>query len=102
MCHIFKLFASDFNETSIFSTIFEKHSIIKFHENRSIESRVFPRGRTNGQTARQKTDIAKQIFAFRNFAKELKNPNITFVIHMKYLSVGRQTLEFILNKCRPC
>jgi hypothetical protein len=50
---------------------------------------------------RQKADIAKQIVAFRNFAKALKNPNNTFVSHMRNLSVGRKTLEFILNKCIP-
>jgi len=47
------------------------------------------------QTARQKTDIAKQIVAFCNFAKALKILNNTFVSHMRNLSVGRKTLEFI-------
>jgi len=56
----------------------------------------------DGQTARQKADIAKQIVAFRNFAKALKNPNNTFVSHMRNLSAGRKTLEFILNKYIPC
>ena len=38
------LFLSEFNDT------LEKYSYIKFHENPSIGSRVFPRGRTDRQT----------------------------------------------------
>ena len=39
--------------------IFEKYSNIKFHENRSNESRIVPSGLT---------DMKKLIVAFRNFA----------------------------------
>jgi len=52
--------------------IFEKYSNIKFHENPSIESRVVPRGRPSGRPA-GRTDIAKLIVAFRDFADALKN-----------------------------
>jgi hypothetical protein len=40
----YPLFLSDFNETSIFSTIFRKIQIINFHEKPSSGSRVVPRG----------------------------------------------------------
>jgi len=52
--------------------IFEKFSNIKFHENPSNGSRVFPFGRTDGQTERQ-TDMMKLIVDFRNFANAPKN-----------------------------
>jgi len=42
----YPLFLSDFNETGIFSTDFEKHSKIKFHEILSNGSRVVQWGRT--------------------------------------------------------
>ena len=48
------------------------------------------------------TDTAKQIVAFRNFAKALKNQNNTFVSHMRNLSVGRKMSELILNKGTHC
>jgi len=52
--------------------IFEKSPNVKFHENQSSRSRVFPRGQTyglnEGQTDRQ-TDRTNPIVAFRNFAK---------------------------------
>ena len=41
--------------------IFEKYSNMKFDENPSLISRVFPRG--------GRTDMTKLIDAFRNFAK---------------------------------
>ena len=46
------LFLSDFNETGILSTDFEKYSNIKFHENPSSGSPVVPLGRTDEQTRR--------------------------------------------------
>ena len=58
------LFLSDFNETWILSTIFEKNTHMKFHENPSSGSRVIPCGRT---------DVMKVIVAFRNFANTPKN-----------------------------
>jgi hypothetical protein len=42
-----RLYLSDFNETWIFSTYFEKYSNIKFHENPSSGSRVVPCGQTD-------------------------------------------------------
>jgi len=48
--------------------IFEKSSNIKFHENLSSGSRVVPCGRTD-----RRTDMAKLIVAFRNFAKAPRN-----------------------------
>jgi len=50
--------------------IFEKYSNIKFHENPSSGSRVFPCGKTGGRT---ETDMTKQIVVFRNFAITPKN-----------------------------
>jgi hypothetical protein len=48
--------------------IFQKLTNIKFQENPSSGSRVFPCGRTDGHT-----DTANLIIAFRNFANTLKN-----------------------------
>jgi len=55
----YPLFLSDFNETWIFGTIFEKSSNNKFHENPSSGCRVVPCGGA---------DMTKLIVAFRNFA----------------------------------
>ena len=52
--------------------IFAKFSNTKFHENPSSGSRVVPCGRTDGRKEGRK-DMAKIIFAFRNFANEPKN-----------------------------
>jgi len=68
----YQLFFSDFNATWIFLTIFEKSSNIKFHENMSSGSRIFPCGRTDVRTDGQ-TDMTMLIAAFRNFAKAPKN-----------------------------
>ena len=60
--------------------IFEKYSYIKFHENVSSRSRVFPCGRTDGRTDKREdrqTDMTKLIVAFRNFANAPKNYNFT-------------------------
>ena len=43
----YPLFLSDFKETRIFTTFFEKFSYSKFHENPSSGSRVVPRGHTD-------------------------------------------------------
>jgi hypothetical protein len=63
----YPLFLSDFNENLIFSTDFRKYSEIKFSENPSGGSRVFPCGQTDRQT-----DIMKLIVAFRKFANPPK------------------------------
>jgi hypothetical protein len=47
--------------------IFEKYSNIKFHEHPSSESQVVPSGQTD-----RRTDMAKLIVAFRNFANAPK------------------------------
>ena len=52
-----------FNETLIFSEVFEKYSYIRFHENPSSGSQVVPCGGTDGEA-----DMAKLIVTFRNFA----------------------------------
>jgi hypothetical protein len=44
----YSLLLSDFNETSNFSTDFEKYTNIKCHENPSRGSRVVPYGQTDG------------------------------------------------------
>jgi len=51
--------------------IFEKYSNIKFHENTSCVSRVFPCGQTDGQ-ADGRADATKLLVAFHNFTKEPK------------------------------
>jgi hypothetical protein len=71
----YALFLSDFNETRIFTTIFEKYSNIKSHKNSSSGNRVIPWGQTN----------MKPIVAFRDFANAPKTccvhvPNITVKI----------------------
>jgi len=44
----YALFASDFNENSIFSTdYFDKSSNTTFHKNPPSDTRVVPRGQTN-------------------------------------------------------
>ena len=48
--------------------IFENMFNVKFHENLSSGSRVFPFGRTE-----RRTDKTNLIVAFRNFAKAPKN-----------------------------
>jgi len=47
--------------------IFEKYANIKFQENPSSGSRLFPCGQT---------DVAKLIVAFRNFANATKNQSV--------------------------
>ena len=48
--------------------IYEQYSNIKFHENPSSGSRVFPCRKTAGQT-----DIIELIIAFHKFANACKN-----------------------------
>ena len=47
------LFLSDFNETGIFSTDFEKYANIEFHENPLSGSRFALFGRTDEQIERE-------------------------------------------------
>jgi hypothetical protein len=64
---MYPLFLSDFNETWIFSTDFQKKNLnLQFHRNPSGGSRVLC-----GQTQRR-TDM-KLIVAFRNFANAPTN-----------------------------
>jgi len=44
----YRLFVSDFNETLIFSEVFEKYANSKFNENPSSGNRVVPFGGTDG------------------------------------------------------
>jgi hypothetical protein len=55
-----------FNSLNIF---FKKSSNIKFHQNPSSGSRVFPRGPMDRRKA---SNMTKLIFAFRNFAESPK------------------------------
>ena len=64
-------FLSDFNKTSVSQQIFEERSNIKFYQNLSSGSRIFPCELMDGQT-----DMAKLILAFRNFAKAPKKCKI--------------------------
>jgi hypothetical protein len=73
----YPLCLSDFNETWLFSTDFQKHSNIKFHENPSSGSRVVPCGRTD-----RRTDMTHLIAAFRNLANAPKN--LVIVAHLQY------------------
>jgi hypothetical protein len=60
----YPLLLSDFNETLISLTDFEKYSDIKFHENPSSGSRFVPCGRMDRH--------AEAIVALRNFANAPK------------------------------
>jgi len=61
---------SDFNETWIFSQIWEIHSNTNLHENPSSGSRDISRGRTEGQK-----EMSKLTVGFRNFANVPKKEN---------------------------
>jgi len=52
--------------------IFEKYSNIKLCDNTSCGSRVVPRGRADTRVGGQ-ADMAKQIFAFYNYANTCEN-----------------------------
>jgi spore maturation protein CgeB len=60
----FLLFLSDFNETEIFSTDFEKSSNIRSYENLSSGSQV---------ASRRWTDMMKLIIDFHNFVSAPKS-----------------------------
>jgi hypothetical protein len=64
VCIKYTLCWSDAIKLEIFRQIFEIYSNIKFHKTLSNVSRVFTRGRTEGQTY-----MTKLIIAFRNWAK---------------------------------
>jgi hypothetical protein len=66
------LFLSDFHKTSLFFTVFEKYSNIKFHENSSSGSKVVPCRQMDRQTDGQ-TDMTKPIVSFHIFANAPKN-----------------------------
>jgi hypothetical protein len=59
---------SDFKKLEFSRQFFEKYSNIKFHENPSSGSRAVACGQRGGRT-----DMTKQIVAFRNFANAPKN-----------------------------
>jgi hypothetical protein len=60
----YPLFLSDFKESCIFSTDFEKSSNVKLHENPLVGPPLF---HADGQT-----DMTKLIVAFRNFVNAPK------------------------------
>ena len=64
----YPLFLSDFNETWIFLTDFEKYTNIKFHGNPSSGSRVISCAQID-----KRTDMTKLTVTFHNFASVLKN-----------------------------
>jgi hypothetical protein len=59
-------FLSHFHKTSLFFTVYEKYSNIKFHENPSSGSKVVPCRQMDGLTDGQ-TDMTKSIVSFRIF-----------------------------------
>jgi hypothetical protein len=74
---------------------FEKSSDIKFHENLSSESRLVPRGQTDGQADR----LTKLVIAFCNFAEapkmfqDLRNPVFHYRVHkIAPVAVGQMNL----------
>ena len=70
----FPLFCQILMKLEFSRQIFEKYSIIKFHENPPSESRVVPCRRTDTQTdGWPDTDITRLKIAFRNFAKASEN-----------------------------
>ena len=76
----YPFFLSYSNETSIFSQDFRKktYSNMKFHENPTSESRVFPCGRTERQTSMTKLKVL--FHNFRNASKNLHFFNSHFII----------------------
>ena len=76
----YRLFWSDFYETRISSTDFQKISNIKFHENPSSGSRLVPYGQT---------DMAKLTVAFRNLAKAPKKFFLTEIKISERFTISR-------------
>ena len=68
------LFSSDFNESCIFSTVFE-NKIVEFHENPSAGTQLFH--------ADGLTDMTK-VIVFANFAKAPKINTVTDRLPMLY------------------
>ena len=82
----------DFNLNNGFSShVFETSSNLKFHENSSSGSRVFPCGRT---------DMTKLIAAFRNYANAPKNSTHLTVIK-RYQSSSLKDVVFHLCSISP-
>jgi hypothetical protein len=72
----YPLFFSDFNDTWTFSTIFSKNTSIILHENSPVGAELFHEG--------GRTDMAKLIVAFRNFAPNApKNSCKHYVLNWK-------------------
>jgi len=69
----YPLLLSDFNETLIFSSDFQRTSNIKFHENPCCGNRVALCGRTD-----RRTDMTKLTVAFRNFANAFNSQGRIF------------------------
>ena len=80
-----------FNDTCNFSTDFRKYSNIKFHENLSSGSRIFPYGRTY---------MTKLKVASRNFAKAPKNGNT--IIPMCIWGLCTQVMKLSLMPYASC
>ena len=93
---MYHLCLSDFNETRTCLTDFRggKNSHIKFHENPSIRSRVFPYGQTDGRKG-----MMKLVVAFRNSVNATKN--YTFCSHRAFVCFvqGDQTVSVHLTQC---
>jgi len=94
----YPLFVSDFNETWLYWTCFEKYSNTKFHENSSSGSQVVPCRLMDGQTDRQ-TDMTKLTVTFRNFAN-LPNNSTLHKLVVFQSSMKGHTLQGMLNRPR--
>jgi hypothetical protein len=70
-CKVSFFYLSNFNDSWIFSTEFEKYWDIKFDENPSSGSRVVPWGHTDGRT-----DMAMLIVTFCNSANTRKKDEL--------------------------
>jgi hypothetical protein len=70
-------------ELEFSQNISEKYSNIKFPENPSSGSRVFPCGRADGQTDR--ADMTKLMVAFRKFSNAPKNEYSSCIEAMTFL-----------------
>jgi len=88
------LFDSYFNETCSFLIGFDKYSNIKFHENPSSGSRVFPCRRTDGGT-----DMTMLMVAFRNFANAPQSDYMRpFCIVRRHSKCDQANFQNCLNR----